>query len=187
MAVAIAIGATLMVPQSDAAEDAAKSEAAPAGAPSEAPATEAAAPSEAATPAAPASGEKMMPIDRVKTTPVGQLKNPYTDNPEAIAEGKKYYLGNSCNGCHGGGGGGGMCPPLTNETWVYGSDDDTLYRLIILGSKELQATGRSRIAKETVQGPMPPYAEIITDEDVLWKIIAYVRSVYGGRAVKRNW
>ena len=43
-----------------------------------------------------------------------------------------------CNGCHGGGGGGGMCLPLTNETWVYGPDDDTLFRLVALGSAELK-------------------------------------------------
>lgn len=130
----------------------------------------------------------MSPIDRVNATEKGKLKNPYTDNPEAIAEGKKLYLGNSCNGCHGGGGGGGMCPPLTNETWVYGSDDDTLFRLITLGSVELKAkAGYAPIAKETVTGPMPPYKDIIKDEDKLWKIIAFVRSVYGGRAEKRNW
>jgi hypothetical protein len=31
-------------------------------------------------------------------------------------------------------GGGGMGPLLTNQVWVYGSDDDTLFRLISLGS-----------------------------------------------------
>jgi hypothetical protein len=29
-----------------------------------------------------------------------------------------------------------MCPPLTNDTWVYGADDDTLFRLIALGSEQ---------------------------------------------------
>jgi len=137
--------------------------------------------------AAPAAGEKMTPIDRVNSTEKGKLKNPFPLTPEIIAEGKKYYMGNSCNGCHGGGGGGGMCPPLTNETWVYGSDDDTLFRLITYGSQELQKHGYSRIAKEAVQGPMPGYATIIKDEDHLWKIIAFVRSVFGGRPEKKNW
>ncbi|MFN0219960.1 MAG: c-type cytochrome [Hyphomicrobium sp.] len=149
-------------------------------------ATPAAAPA-AEIAAAPASGDKMKPIDRVKATEKGKLKNPIPFTPENIAEGKKFYLGNSCNGCHGGGGGGGMCPPLTNETWVYGSDDDTLFRLITLGSKDLKASGFAPIAKETVTGPMPPYAEIIEDEEHLWKIILYVRSVFGGREEKKNW
>jgi mono/diheme cytochrome c family protein len=117
----------------------------------------------------------------------GTLKNPFTDNAEAIAEGKKLYLSYSCNGCHGGGGGGGMCPPLTNERFVYGSDDDTIFRLISMGSDELQAAGYKRVQKETVTGPMPPYMDIIESEEELWKVIAYIRSVYKGRAEKRDW
>lgn len=162
----------------EAAGEAAKP-AEPAAAPAAAPAADAA--------AAPASGEKMKPIDRVKATEKGKLKNPYPFTSENIAEGKKYYMGNSCNGCHGGGGGGGMCPPLTNETWVYGSDDDTLFRLITLGSKDLKAAGYAPIAKETVTGPMPPYAEIIEDEEHLWKLILFIRSVFNGREEKKNW
>ncbi len=120
-------------------------------------------------------------------TEKGKLFNPFTDNKQAIAEGKQLYLDFSCNGCHGGGGGGGMCPPLTNERFVYGSDDDTLFRLITMGSDELQKHGYKRIAKETVVGPMPAYTEIIEKEEELWKVIAFIRSVYRGRAKKRNW
>ena len=49
-----------------------------------------------------------------------------------------------CNGCHGGGGG-GMCPPLTNDVWLYGAGDDTLFRLVTLGSDELQKQGYKRV------------------------------------------
>lgn len=132
------------------------------------------------------AGEVKSLADAVKA-PKGTLKNPFTDNAEAIEQGKKLYLSYSCNGCHGGGGGGGMCPPLTNERFVYGSDDDTLFRLIAIGSDELQAAGYSRIAKETVTGPMPPYLEIIKNDEELWKVIAFIRSVYKGRAEKRDW
>lgn len=184
-------------PVAFAADEPAKTDAAPA-APAAAPATPAAPAAGEAPPAAPAadaaaapaaapSGEKMRPVDRVKATEKGKLKNPYEATPENIAQGKKYYLGNSCNGCHGGGGGGGMCPSLTNETWVYGSDDDTIFRLITLGSKELKATGFAPIAKETVTGPMPGYSEIIEDEEHMWKLILYVRSVFAGRPEKKNW
>ena len=82
-----------------------------------------------------------------------------------------------CNGCHGGGGGGGMGPPLTNEVWVYGKDDDTLFRLIALGSDELQKQGYSRKGSENVVGPMPPMGTIVKSDDDLWKIIAWIRSV----------
>jgi mono/diheme cytochrome c family protein len=172
---------TMAAPATFAADDASKP--ADAGAPAASPAQPVAAPSNVA-----ASGETRTPLELVNAVEKGKLKNPYTDNPDAIAEGKKLYLGNSCNGCHGGGGGGGMCPSLTNETWVYGNDDDTLFRLITLGSVNLKAQqGYKAIAKETVTGPMPPYQDIIKDTDKLWKIIAYVRSVYSGRAEKRNW
>jgi mono/diheme cytochrome c family protein len=113
----------------------------------------------------------------VKKTEKGQLKNPYNDKIEAIADqGHKKYLSAGCNGCHGGGGGGGMCPPLTNDTFVYGSDDDTLFRLVTLGSDELQKQGYKRVKHEVVTGPMPPFGNIIKTSDDLWKIIAFIRS-----------
>lgn len=130
---------------------------------------------------------KKTPSETVNATK-GTLKNPFTDQPDRVEEGKKLFLSYGCNGCHGGGGGGGMCPPLTNETWIYGSDDDTLFRLITLGSRDLMAKqGYARKRQEAVKGPMPPYIEIIDDSDKLWKIIAFIRSVYKGRAEKRDW
>ncbi len=155
-----------------------------------APAADAVKTPETAAPAADGGGDmaSKTPIELVNSVEKGKLKNPYTGNAEAIAEGKKHYMGASCNGCHGGGGGGGMCPPLTNETWVYGGDDDTLFRLITLGSDKLKAQqGYKAIAKEAVTGPMPGYETIITDTNKLWKIIAYIRSVWGGREEKKVW
>jgi len=137
--------------------------------------------------AAPAAGGTMTTGERVKAAEKGTLKNPYTGNAAAAEEGKKLYLANSCNGCHGGGGGGGMCPPLTNQIWVYGSDDDTIFRLITLGSKELQAAGYKRKGSENVVGPMPPYHDIITKEDDLWKIIAWMRTLWTHGDARKNW
>ena len=149
-----------------------------------------AAPAEVAAGAAAGAGDLTMPmppLERVAKSPKGSLKNPYTDKPEAIAQGKKLYFGKSCNGCHGGGGGGGMCPPLTNTVWVYGDDDDTLFRLISLGSDELKKNGYSRKGTEGVVGPMPPFGELInTDQDV-WKIIAWIRTVFAGGPERRHW
>ena len=138
------------------------------------------APASAAAPAA-ASGAKMTPVQRADATPQGQLKNPYQDTDAAVvAAGQQLYLNYGCNGCHGGTGGGGMCPPLTNDIWVYGGDDDTLFRLVTLGSDELQKAGYTRIGHENVVGPMPPMGVIITSADDLWKILAFVRSNYHG-------
>jgi len=131
----------------------------------------------------------MKPIDRVNSTEKGTLKNPFKSTDKAITdEGHKIYMGLSCNGCHGGGGGGGMCPPLTNETWVYGGDDDTLFRLITLGSDEFKKKyNASRKGQETVVGPMPGFGALMDDETKLWKAIAWMRTVWGGRAEKKVW
>jgi mono/diheme cytochrome c family protein len=129
----------------------------------------------------------MKPLERVAASPKGTLKNPYTDNPEAIAEGKKFYFSKSCNGCHGGGGGGGMCPPLTNTVWVYGDDDDTLFRLIALGSVDLQKAGYHRKGTEGVVGPMPPFGELIDNDQEVWKIIAWIRTLFKGGPERRHW
>jgi hypothetical protein len=73
-----------------------------------------------------------------------------------------------------------MCPPLTNDTWVYGGDDDTLFRLVSLGTDELQSKGYTRTGHENVVGPMPPMGAIVVSADTLWHILAFVRSNYHG-------
>jgi mono/diheme cytochrome c family protein len=168
------------------AQDEAPEQAAPApqGAPEEP------APAEGAAPApgtASAGGECCMPgnttppLDLIKASPKGGLHNPYNDKIAAMTEvGHKKYLSFGCNGCHGGGGGGGMCVPLTNDTWVYGPDDDTLFRLIALGSDALKKQGYKRVKSEVVVGPMPPFGTIIKTSDDLWKVIAWIRSVSPG-------
>ena len=80
-----------------------------------------------------------------------------------------------------------MCPPLSNEVFVYGSDDDTIFRLITLGTDELMKMGYYRTGMEGVVGPMPPFGDLIkTDEDV-WKIIAWMRTIFNGDPKRRNW
>ncbi|MGQ0701180.1 MAG: c-type cytochrome [Panacagrimonas sp.] len=134
--------------------------------------------------AAPAGS--MPPIDRVKAAEKGSLKNPYNDTQAHIVEeGKKLWFSKSCNGCHGGGGGGGMCPPVSNETWIYGGDDDTLFRLVALGSVELANAGYARKQSENVKGPMVPFGALITTDDDLWKIITFIRSNYRGGPAKK--
>jgi len=124
------------------------------------------------------AGDTTPPLDLIKAIPQGGLHNPYNSQIEAIAdEGHKKFLSFSCNGCHGGGGGGGMCPPLTNDIWVYQGDDDTLFRLVSLGSDSLQKAGYTRVKHEMVVGPMPPFGSIIKTSDDLWKVIAWIRSV----------
>jgi mono/diheme cytochrome c family protein len=124
---------------------------------------------------------QISPAELVKNTPKGKLVNPYNDSQESIvAQGGKDFQRYSCAGCHGGGGGGGMGPPLTNDTWIYGGDDDTLFRLVTLGSDELQKQGYTRKGRENVVGSMMPFGTIIKSSDDLWKILTFVRSKYSG-------
>ena len=129
-----------------------------------------------------AATEAMTPFERAVITPRGELKSPYPDVALVAKEGHKIYLSHDCNGCHGGGGGGGMAAPLTNVVWIYGNDDDTLFRVIALGTGRLSPgdafakQGFVRKGSENVVGPMPPYGDIIKAEDDIWKIIAWIRS-----------
>jgi mono/diheme cytochrome c family protein len=121
------------------------------------------------------------PTDLVNKTPKGKLHNPYKDaQKDIVAQGQTLFRSYPCSGCHGGGGGGGMCPPLTTSDWIYGGDDDTLFRLVTLGSDALQKNGYTRQGFAPVVGPMPPMGPIIKDSDDLWKILAFVRSRYDG-------
>ena len=127
------------------------------------------------------------PSEIVVTTDKGQLKNPLSITPELIEEGKTLYQAKTCGACHGANGGGIHCPSLKNDAWIYGSDDDTLFRLIVLGSQELQKHGYARKGQEGVVGPMPPYKDLIDDEAKLWKAIVWIRSVWKGREEKKVW
>lgn len=140
--------------------------------------------------APPPPADAKPPLEVVESAPVGSLHNPYKRELSTMSKwGKKAYLGNSCNGCHGGSGGGGMCPPLSNSTWVYGKDDDTLFRLIALGSEEyMKKYKKTRQGRENVVGPMPPYGAIIKTDDEIWRIISFIRTIYNGdpKADPRN-
>ena len=81
-----------------------------------------------------------------------------------------------------------MCPPLTNTVWVYGDDDDTLFRLISLGSQtSCKKAGYARKGTEGVVGPMPPFGELIDSDQDVWKIIAWIRTLFAGGPERRHW
>jgi len=135
-------------------------------------------------------GSDKSPHDVATEAPKDSLKNPYAYkpvDPALVEAGRKKYMSVSCNGCHGGNGGGGMCPPLSNETWVYGADDDTLFRLIALGSDELLKQGYVRKGRENVVGPMPAHGKIVKTEDDLWRIIYFIRANFRGDEKNIKW
>lgn len=118
------------------------------------------------------------PLDVVKNAPKGTLKDPYDPANATVAnEGHQAFLHHGCNSCHGGNGGGGMCPPLNNGVWIYGQSDDTLFRLVTLGSKKLQEAGYSRVDEETPALMPQQGGTTVTKAGELWKIITWIKSM----------
>jgi mono/diheme cytochrome c family protein len=118
------------------------------------------------------SASTSSPMETAKSAEKRALKNPYSsDDAAVVEEGHEIYMAAGCNGCHGGTGGGGMGPPLTNPVWIYGKDDDTLFRLTALGSDALLEQGYTRTGSENVVGPMPAQGTIVKSTDDMWKMI----------------
>jgi mono/diheme cytochrome c family protein len=126
------------------------------------------------------AGDATPPTELVKLVPPGGLHSPYPDyakmaqdDPDLV---KQFRLP-GCNECHGGTGGGGMCPALTQGVWFWGNTDDILFRLVTLGSAELEKSGFIRYQYGSVHAPMPPMGFSVKTSDELWKIIAFIRSI----------
>ena len=98
------------------------------------------------------------------------MKNPYSGNTAAVAEGKELYKKMNCYGCHGMQGGGGMGPSLIDEAWKTGDGSDRNLLDQILNGK----------------GQMPPYKTMVND-DQAWKLVAFIRSLYKGDPKKITW
>ena len=128
-------------------------------------------------------GDTTPPFELIDKTPPGELHNPYDwkelaeehkDNPDYLV--KQFRLP-GCNECHGGGGGGGFCPALSQGVWFWGNTDDVLFRLIALGSAELEKRGWTRYQYGTVKAPMPEMGHVIKTSDHLWQIVSFIRSI----------
>jgi mono/diheme cytochrome c family protein len=126
------------------------------------------------------AGDATPPLELVKQVTKGELHSPYPDyakmakdDPDLV---KQFRLP-GCNECHGGGGGGGICPALSQGVWFWGNTDDVLFRLVTLGSVDLEKQGYKRLSYGSVHAPMPPMGATIKSADQLWKIIAFIRSI----------
>jgi len=99
-------------------------------------------------------------IEAGPATPNPVVRNPYDEDARAIADGKLLYEGFNCAGCHGAAGGGGIGPPFADRDWIYGSEPENIFQSV--------AQGRPN--------GMPSFGGKIPEE-VLWRIVAYVRSL----------
>ncbi len=112
-----------------------------------------------------------LPAPAVGSQEVAKFLNPYAGDAEAVKEGRKLYLSNGCSGCHGVMGGGGMGRPVLDDTWVFGSDDETLYKIV-----------KGQLPQQTM-----PRTWAATPDEHVWKMLAYVRSLYKGDPASINW
>jgi mono/diheme cytochrome c family protein len=101
--------------------------------------------------------------------------NPYTGQVDAIQEGKTLYDRYGCADCHRseretGGGGRGL--PVVDDEWVFGSDDETLFKLI-----------RGELPGQTM--PAAPGKDL--PEEEIWKMLAYIRSLHQGDPSQITW
>jgi len=97
--------------------------------------------------------------------------NPCMGIPEAIAEGRTIWMQTGCNGCHGMGGG-GMGPSVMDDLWKFGGGDETLFKLI-----------KGEIPQQTMPAV---FGKVLTEEQV-WKILAWIRSIYKGDPSRVEW
>ena len=105
------------------------------------------------------------------SAPSPRKLNPFTGNADMAAEGRTLYFQVGCQGCHGGGGGGGMATSVIDDAWTFGSDDEVLFQLI-----------KGEIPEQT----MPTVYSVLEDEEV-WKILSFIRSVYAGDPDRIDW
>jgi mxaJ protein len=119
----------------------------------------------------PAPPTAQAPSDASPPQPAFKKLNPFSGKEDGIAAGKTLYIQVGCQGCHGGGGGGGMAASLIDDNWKFGSDDETLFKLI-----------KGQIPEQT----MPVVYSSLPDEQV-WQILAFIRTLYKGDPSKINW
>lgn len=97
--------------------------------------------------------------------------NPYAGNAEAIAEGKRLWADAGCYACHGAEAQGAVGPDLTDDEWRYRPTDRTVFNAI--------AKGRSGTV-------MVAWSDTLSDDEI-WKIVAWIRSLYRGDPDKIVW
>ena len=107
--------------------------------------------------------------DEARSSATASLeRNPYTGDAAAIEEGKSLWRK---TGCHGGVAEGGVGPSLIDDKWVFRPTDKTVYKAISEGRRGTVMKGWSK--------------KLTPDE--IWKVTAYIRSLYQGDPNKIIW
>lgn len=109
----------------------------------------------------PPANEASRPVAAAETRDPARGGGPYRGNAWGIAEGKRLFSAYNCVGCHAHGGG-GMGPALIDDRWIYGIEDEALFRTI--------ADGRPN--------GMPAFGPKLSTQQV-WMLVAYVQAMSG--------
>ncbi len=132
-------------------------------------ATAAAAPPQRST-----TPDSMRFVEHPDTYPIGWpsahtplvLANPFEHDANARRTGAKLYIAYNCIDCHGAGGSGSMGPSLADGRWRFGGRAGEVFESIYQGRPDGMPAWGGRIAN-----------------DQIWMLVAYVRSLNGGRDV----
>jgi cytochrome c oxidase cbb3-type subunit III len=104
-------------------------------------------------------GTELFPGPQV---PTPDVKNPYTGDAQAVAQGRQLYHAFNCSGRHFAGGG-DRGPALMDDQWIYGGQPGNVFESI--------ANGRPN--------GMPAYGGMLS-ENHTWMLAAYVQSLGEG-------
>ena len=110
-------------------------------------------------------------IEDKDTVPIENTENPFELDEKTIKAGKKLWRKRGCYSCHGGNAEGGVGPNLQDDIWVYKPSDAMLFKTIAKGRKGTNMVGWEK--------------ELNNDE--IWKIIIFIRSIYNGDPQKIIW
>lgn len=88
--------------------------------------------------------------------------NPFAGNTEAVSEGRILFEAVCAGYCHATEGAAreGRCPNLFDCEWKYGASDREVFQVVSVGVPQTEMVG--------FKGKLP--------DDMLWKVIAYVRA-----------
>jgi cytochrome c oxidase cbb3-type subunit 3 len=92
--------------------------------------------------------------------PEQPMRNPVANDPEALQRGMAYFNMFNCVGCHAPNAGGGMGPSLSNKFFIYGGEPQNIYLSIYQGRPN----------------GMPSWGAMLP-ENIIWDLVAYVRSI----------
>jgi mono/diheme cytochrome c family protein len=97
-----------------------------------------------------------------QTPAANAQKNPFAGNAEAITVGKAIFEATCAGYCHATENSRrkGRCPNLFDCEWKYGSGDDEVFHSVSAGVPKTEMVG--------FKGKLP--------DEILWKVIAYLRS-----------